>query len=154
MPKAKKESIAWHKERAWKEFSIYIRIRDCLRLTGSPDEGSCVTCKRPYNFKQLQAGHWIPGRSNAVLFSERGVHAQCDSCNRHKKGNPIKYWLFMEETYGRGIMDELIEESKQTVQYKVHDFEEIRAKYMNKTGELLEQMSGTLSTPLDRELPF
>lgn len=151
----KKGSLAWHRKRAWDTFSIYIRTRDCLRLSGDPDIGSCVTCKRPYNFKQLQAGHWIPGRRNAVLFSEQGVHAQCDSCNRHLKGNPIKYWLFMEETYGRKIMDSLMDESKQTVLYKKSDLDDIAEKYKKKTEALLSgKVVAQLDTPLDHGLPF
>lgn len=151
----KKGSLAWHKKQAWDQFSIYIRTRDCLMTSGALGIGSCVTCNRPYNFKQLQAGHWIPGRNNAVLFSERGVHAQCDSCNRHLKGNPIKYWLFMEQAYGRKIMDELMAESKTSIQYKIHDFEAIALKYAKKTTDLITgAMLAQLDRSLDQELPF
>src|ERR1019366_6086358 len=106
------------KDNAWDSFSIYIRTRDCLKTTGNPDEGLCCTCSRLYSIKQLQAGHFIPGRHNSVLFSEQGVHAQCFGCNGNppygKAGNLIQYWPFMERTYSREIIDKLIEESKQT----------------------------------------
>lgn len=130
------------KDKAWAQFSIYIRTRDCLLTTGTSYEGTCVTCNRLYNFKELQAGHWIPGRNNSVLFSDDGVHAQCSSCNLNppygKGGNPIPYWIYMENTYGRMRMDELIFESNQTVQYKAFHYDEIAEEYKRKTEKLLE----------------
>lgn len=135
--RVKRDKLSTHKDKAWTAFSIYIRTRDCLKTTGHADEGKCVTCGRSYTFKQLQAGHWIPGRNNAVLFSEEGVHAQCNFCNGHKKGNPIEYWKFMEVTYGRELMDRLIFESHQTVIYKSFDYDEIAERYKLKTKELL-----------------
>src|ERR1700676_924657 len=117
------QKLSGNKKKAWKEFSIYIRTRDCLITTGDPNQGICVTCNRQFGFKQLQAGHWIGGRNNAVLFSEQGVHAQCGGCNGPLDGNPIKYWLYMEKAYGRKVMDKLILESNQTVIYKSFDYD-------------------------------
>lgn len=65
------------KNRAWKWFSLYIRARDCIKTTGSISRGKCVTCGKEFNFKDLQAGHFVQGRNNAVLFNELGVNAQC-----------------------------------------------------------------------------
>jgi hypothetical protein len=64
-----------------------------------------------------------------VLFSERGVHGQCYHCNVGLKGNKLEYWLFMERTYGRKVIDQLMTESKIMVQYKTHDFIAIAEKY-------------------------
>lgn len=131
------DKLSTHKKKAWTAFSIYIRTRDCLKTTGSVDSGACVTCNVEYPFKQLQAGHWIPGRTNAVLFSEEGVHAQCYGCNNGKNGNPIAYWLFMEVTYGRDTMDRLILDSNQTIKYKTWDYDAIADKYRLMAEELL-----------------
>ena len=75
------------KERAWKAFSDWVRLRDCLATTGTRDYGICITCSergdpswKPY--KELQAGHAVGGRGNAVLFHEQLVNAQCGYCNR------------------------------------------------------------------------
>lgn len=110
------------KQAAWAAFSLYIRTRDA----------ACVTCGGP----NQQAGHFIDGRHNAVLFSEKGVHAQCYHCNVGLKGNKIQYWLFMEATYGRKVIDELIAESKVMIQYKTADYLEIAEKYKKKLEEL------------------
>lgn len=121
----KKTSRAKAKEKAWNAFSLYIRERD----------GVCVTCGGPAQ----QAGHFIDGRGNAVLFSERGVHGQCYHCNVGLKGNKLEYWLFMERTYGREVINELMAESKTTVQYKEYQFLEIAEKYKEMTRALNRQ---------------
>lgn len=119
-----KTSRARAKAKAWSTFSLYIRTRD-------KDKG-CCTC----NGEVQQAGHFIDGRHNAVLFSERGVHGQCYHCNVGLKGNKIEYWLFMERTYGREVIDELIAESKKTVQYKEFHFKELEQLFKEKTEAL------------------
>lgn len=111
------------KEKAWNAFSLFIRTRD----------PSCVTC----GGESQQAGHFIDGRHNAVLFSEQGVHGQCYHCNVGLKGNKLEYWLFMERTYGREVIDQLMAESKMTIQYKTFQFLEIADKYKTLTAELL-----------------
>lgn len=60
---------------AWSEFSRFIRVRDCLETTGLAFVGVCITCGRRFHIRYLQAGHCLPGRSNAKLFDEKLVHA-------------------------------------------------------------------------------
>lgn len=132
------------KDEAWKQFSIYIRTRDCLRFTGDPTQGMCVTCKRPYPFTQLQAGHFIQGRGNAVLFDERLVYSQCFGCNGippfGKGGNYVEYFLFMMNIEGhtKEELEEFNNLKHNTKVYKLYDFLEIRDKYKEKTKELLK----------------
>lgn len=138
-----KSDLARAKKKAWDSFSRYIRLRDCLRFTGDPEQGMCVTCKRPYSFKQLQAGHFIPGRSNAVLYDERIVFTQCIGCNGNppygKGGNYIEYFVFMENEYGRDKIDEFRALKNKTVKYSVVDHQLIEEKYKQKYQKLIEQ---------------
>jgi hypothetical protein len=69
-----REKLSTVKKKAWAAFSEYVRTRDCLRTTGCASFGLCITCGKRNHFKLLQAGHFIAGRHNAVLFSEKGVH--------------------------------------------------------------------------------
>lgn len=128
------------KERAWASFSAYIRTRDCLRFSGFKDMGRCVTCKRDYPYAQLQAGHFIDGRGNSVLFDERLVYSQCKSCNLNppngKGGNLVEYFAFMEKEWGREMIDEFRALKKETRPYKTHDFESIEQEFKDKTKEL------------------
>lgn len=143
MPKtAKKDTLKKHKDKAWKAFSLYIRLRDCLETTGTPYEGDCFTCYARIPFKGSQAGHFIQGRHNAVLFSEDGVHLQCPHCNLNPPhglgGNYVQYFLHMEQLYGREFVDRLLFESKQTVVYKKPDYDEIADLYTEKYKKLME----------------
>jgi len=88
--KRKRVTITSLKEKLWVLFSRYIRRRDCLITTGSTEYGECITCDGTFEFDQLQAGHFISGRHNANLFSERGVHAQCIKCNRYEGVKPLE----------------------------------------------------------------
>lgn len=138
---SKKTSKALKKE-AWKAFSIYIRTRDCLRFSGDPGLGKCVTCQRAYNFKQLQAGHFIQGRMNSVLFDERLVYSQCVGCNGNppmgKGGNYVEYYVFMLEEWGQIKIDEFRALKYKSVKYKDFDYIRIKEEYEAKTVQLLQ----------------
>ena len=131
------------KEEAWAQFSIFIRKRDCIRFTGDPDQGMCVTCKQPFPFSKLQAGHFISGRGNAVLFDETCVFSQCYQCNGNppygRGGNYVEYFVFMEQEFGREYIDVLRKKKGTTVKYKLADFIAIKELYENKTQELLNE---------------
>lgn len=128
------------KDDAWTAFSIYIRTRDCLRFTDDPTEGMCVTCKRYYPFKQLQAGHFISGRGNAVLFDERLVYTQCVGCNGNppygKGGNYVEYFRFMLDEVGLEKIDEFRNLKSETKIYKEADFRELERLFKEKTTAL------------------
>lgn len=111
-----------YKKLAWREFSKYIRLRDCLETTGEKDRGICVTCGRKFGFKELQAGHCVSGRGNAILLDPNAVHIQCGQCNIFKKGNLGQYALYMIDTYGRGLYEDIIKLSKQPKTMKGRDW--------------------------------
>ena len=128
------------KKSAWDSFSIYIRTRDCIRFTGDPTQGKCVTCSNYFPFKKLQAGHFISGRGNAVLFDERLVYTQCIGCNGNppygKGGNYVEYFVFMEREWGREMIDEFRNLKNTTKIYKIHDFIALKELYDEKTKEI------------------
>ncbi len=64
------------KKKAWDAMSIYIRTKECLETTGLPFVGVCFTCDKRFHIDALDAGHFVSGRRNAVLFEENGVHIQ------------------------------------------------------------------------------
>lgn len=100
-PKAK--SLRALKRKAWELLSRAIRLeaREADGLV------TCVSCKRRMEWKQIQAGHWIDGRFNSILFDERGIHPQCSMCNVVHNGRKEEYFIFMEQKHGRDVMDEL-----------------------------------------------
>lgn len=135
-PKKKQPKVSTIKKKVWRLFSEYVRTRDCLKTTGLPDYGKCITCQKTVPKSLLQAGHFIPGRHNANLFSERGVHAQCYNCNINLKGNTLEYRRRIINLYGEGADLELEEEDRQIMKFTIHDMEEKIKHYQEKLKEL------------------
>lgn len=125
------------KKRAWDIFSRYIRTRDAIRTTGTKDEALCITCDRRYPIKQLQAGHFIPGRHNAILFDERNVHAQCYGCNVMKQGNTVKYFRKMQELYGDKVIKKLEDLDSKEKQFKVFELDELYDYFKGRLNEIM-----------------
>jgi hypothetical protein len=135
---SKKSQKTKTKEKAWKTFSQYIRRRD------ADHEGftHCVTCNKRDHWKKLQAGHYVDGRGNAVLFREDLVHPQCFKCNSKRPGceagNKIKYTIFMKQKYS--LTDEEINDLDNLKfvkkPMKEHDYQEVLEIYENKLLEL------------------
>ena len=129
----KKHGILWWRGKAWDAFSIFIRLRDSIgQPIVGPRIGRCCTCGKLYPaFGKgcMQAGHYVPGRSNAVLFEEHNTHAQCYNCNVNLKGNPIKYRKFIERKYGIPERDRLEALQDKRLMFDVEDYAEIKARY-------------------------
>ncbi len=134
----KRKTLSALKTETWHEFSIYIRTRDCLRTTGSPDYGECFTCDETKEFAKLDAGHFIPGRHSANLFSERGVQAQCKTCNGFHGGRPLEYRRQIIKRYGEGVDEELEEIASQVKQFSRQELIDLKEYYKDKTRELMD----------------
>jgi hypothetical protein len=135
---AKKRSFKYQKRKTWEAFSFYIRTRDCLITTGGTDAGVCVTCGKIFQFNELQAGHFIPGRRSGILFDERCVHAQCQRCNGFKGGNIAEYRSFMIRNYDKKIIDELWENARKTIQFKQFELKRMETYYQETAKALAE----------------
>ena len=138
---ATKKNLSWHKKRAWASFSLFIRTRDSLKTTGSLDNCVCVTCGRTYprlGVGCIQAGHFVSGRTNAVLFDERGVNGQCYGCNSNmgRKGAGLDYWVWMETNHGRPVIDELMKNRHLSQKITALEYDEIAELYKQKTKDL------------------
>lgn len=136
----KKSDTKKAKDKAWSAFSSYVRTRDCIRFTGNPERGMCVTCKRSYLNKELQAGHFIAGRTNSILFDEEAVYSQCYGCNIGRGGAHVEYFIFMEKEHGRDKINELRLKKTQTVKYKIGDYKELETLYKDKRLALLKSL--------------
>ena len=135
----KRKSLSKIKKKAWDVFSRYIRMRDCLETTGCTSWGLCITCGKRNHFKLLQAGHFVAGRHNAGLFSERGVHAQCYNCNINLRGNTLEYRRQIIKLYGEGADEEIEREAAATRTYTVEELEELAKSLKEKIRYLEEE---------------
>jgi hypothetical protein len=122
------------KQKAWRQFSIYIRLRDCLYTTRTLEKGICYTCGREYSFKELQAGHCISGRGNYILLDEECVKIQCTQCNIQRGGN---YDIFIPKIIRENGL-EWFEEKKRLSKLPIKkDWKTEFEKYKSKTQELI-----------------
>jgi hypothetical protein len=64
-------------------------INKWVRISYADENGmvQCYTCKSVRHWKELDAGHAVPGHKNHCRYDLRIIRPQCDSCNRHKSGN-------------------------------------------------------------------
>ena len=88
------------KKKAWDGFSQYRRRKRCIETTGLAMVGICVTCDKQFHFSYLDCGHFIGGRSNAILLCEKFTDIQCQYCNQALHGKPKKYRKVMVQRYG------------------------------------------------------
>jgi len=133
----KKKTISKLKNDVWKIFSRYVRLRDCLRTTGSPYYGECISCEETKHIRLLDAGHFIP-KKNGNYFSERGVNAQCRKCNRFLGANQLSYRRGIIERYGEGVDEELEAEARKTKKFTISELEELKTSLLEKI-KILEE---------------
>lgn len=130
--KVKKTTLGKEKAKAWKSFSLWVRNRNAVE-----GMNECYTCGKIYSVKELQAGHFIEGRTNSILFHEDIVEPQCAKCNIWDKGNLTVYTFKKIKELGEDRVNELIQLKHQTRKYTIADYIEINAKYT----KLLDQLS-------------
>lgn len=134
LPKVK--SISKLKKEVWDICSKYVRTRDCLKTTGTVDFGNCITCTALIRLKDGDAGHFIQGRMNSILFDETCVHLQCRRCNRFLGGEPLKYRRAIIRLYGEGYDVQLEERAMETKKFTRTELAELKEYFTQKLKEL------------------
>ena len=82
-----------------------------------------------YPYEKLQAGHFIAGRTNGILFEPRAVHAQCVGCNMYGGGQHAKYERFMLDRYGASVIEELYAVARSYRKYTIDDLRELCGQF-------------------------
>lgn len=129
------------KDRANEAFSMYIRVRDAIETTGTTDTFICCTCNRPVPVAGNDCGHYVPGRSDTVLYVEHNAHGQCARCNRFGNGMWVDYERFIIEKYGEEENARLKQLKYLTDKIPTAVFKEIQSEYKYKLKILLEDYS-------------
>ncbi len=137
--RVKQPSKSTLKKRAWYAFSKFIRTRDCLMTTGTLERGRCFTCGVEKPFKELQAGHYRPGRHYGNLFSEEGTHAQCIRCNLWLGGKPLEYRQALIDLYGKGYDEVLEKEAREIKKYTPQDLTNLAEYYKIEVEKLIKE---------------
>lgn len=124
VPFKETQNIASLKKQLWIYFSKYIRQRD---------EGKCITCNKVDDWRNTDAGHFIPRNKLAVCFDEQNVHCQCVNCNRFLKGNLEIYRSKLTERYGEKIVS-LLEKKTHDQSFRIStlEYQSMIQRYKNK----------------------
>ena len=86
-----------------------------IRLSHADGDGmcNCVTCGAFLHYKEIHCGHFISRGCHATRFDERNVAPQCAGCNTYRNGEQAKFLIYIERTYGREVVDELMEKERE-----------------------------------------
>jgi len=117
------------KDKAWKVFSRYIRLRDALKTTGDTEYARCYTCGRLFHIKEMDAGHWITRNRMPTFMNHRNVNAQCRGCNRFGDGRVVEYQAHLIEEYGSTVLEQLTETAQKQVKLKAGDWNTLSEQY-------------------------
>lgn len=130
------------KEKAWKAISIYVRERDAIKTTGTPERVRCFTCPTVLPVKEAHAGHFIDGRRTSFMLDERQLNAQCPTCNMLHDGNKEVYMQKMLELYGKKAVTEMV---NARFNMSFPDLEELASEYKKKREVLREKYRKSIS---------
>ena len=145
MWKLRRWGLPGTKKRAAAEFQKMIRYESANLETGMV---TCVTCGFSNHWKnsdnKMHAGHYIGGRSHALLFQEEtdevacNCHPQCAQCNdtNKKSGNLSSYTPWMIERYGEARVEQLrkLQFAKvANVKYTKEELDDMRLEYKRRS---------------------
>lgn len=82
----------------WYYFSLYIRQRDVEKY------GTCISCGRPVDLDNCDAGHFMPTAScgRDLIFDPLNVNAECSHCNAWDSTHLLGYADGLDARYGAG----------------------------------------------------
>ena len=135
--RVKQPSKKTTKRKAWSAFSKYIRLRDCLKTTGTLTHGKCITCGKLLSISFCDAGHFVSRRYNSTLFDERNCHVQCRYCNRYLNGNLLEYRRQIINLYGEGSDIALENKAKEIKKYAIENLTELERYYKIEVEKLI-----------------
>lgn len=124
------------KARAWSAISKYIRQKFAV-----DEMVKCVTCDRVSHWKDMHCGHYQHGLTYAMVSGEfcvleENLHPQCPGCNTYRGGMLDRYTLYMEDHYGRKMVDELMALRHKPLKMRIDDYWGLEQKYIELAEEV------------------
>jgi hypothetical protein len=123
------------KTAAWRWLSIYVRLRDAKRTTGTLTEARCISCGRVRRLKQLDAGHYLPAIHRRTFFNEENVHGECDYCNTWDEFHLIGYRRSIVALYGEDKV-QWLEGQKGSKQFRGPELKALSDYYRKRAYEV------------------
>ena len=102
-------------------YSQYVRMRDA----DANGYVMCITCKKTFFWNdKMSIGHFISRKQWPTRFDDRNTDPQCLYCNSYCEGMKPQHYQYVEDRYGREVIDELIVKSKLTKQFTLDDLKQ------------------------------
>ncbi len=114
-----------------KIFSLYIRQRKAQN-----EIAECFTCGKQDHWKKLQNGHFQSRKHYSTRWDEYNCQVQCAGCNVFRYGEQYKFAKNLDETYYKGLAEELHIKAKQTIKLDNYDLELLINKYSDLLSKL------------------
>jgi hypothetical protein len=124
----KAKSLSKLKKEAWKLFSEYVR----RKYADAEGYAYCFTSGVRAHWKELQCGHAIGGRHNAVLFDEDICRPQSVRDNVFLRGNYPVFTTKLIKENGMDWWEEKLAGARQVVKFTRADLEDLIAAYKAK----------------------
>jgi len=114
-----------------KIFSQYIRLRESKN-----GNSECFTCGKVDHWKKLQNGHFMSRKHLSTRWDETNCQVQCAGCNVFRYGEQYKFSVGLNNKYGDGTADAMLQKSRETL--KIDNAElETKIKYYQDLVERL-----------------
>ena len=145
---SKKKQVGWFGKKrkmvrttADKWFSVYVRLRDTVKVVNGVPYVVCITCGKLVEFKAIQCGHFVKRHKWAVRFYEKNGNAQCVHCNEVLSGNDYLYGKAINKKWGPGTAEYLVAYGNQRGQKKYGrlQLKEEADKYRLKSKEIAKE---------------
>jgi hypothetical protein len=130
--KKKSASVRGLKAKCWALFSEYVRRKHA----DSNGYARCYTSGVSAPWKELQCGHAIGGRHNAVLFDEEICRPQTVAENVFRRGNYPVFTAKLIRENGLEWFEQKLVAARRAVKYTRSDLEALITEYKTKLKDL------------------
>lgn len=133
-----KQSLSKAKAKAWKSFSLFIRLRDADEF----GMVKCCTCPARKHYKEMDAGHYITRAKASTFLDEGNCHGQCSGCNRWQGGKFFEHMQFIVRTKGQAELDRIHAKAGQMTKPTANDYLFWAKCYDEKVAKIAEMEPG------------
>jgi len=128
----RKISLKGLRKKTWQACSQYVR------QSYADHKGmlQCYTCPTVAPISEMQAGHCIGGRNNAVLFDLEIIRPQCPRCNVFMGGQYTIFTLKLIKEHGAEWFERKLNDSRQIIKLYRADYEKLIEDFTFKTQQL------------------
>ena len=133
--------IKSYKKTVWKSCADYVKLREA-NIHGFL---KCITCNKTMHYKDesCNAGHFVPGRGNEVLYDDTHIFPQCAGCNCDGGGEQYKFGEFLKKKYGydNATLEEILQMRHKSRKYTLEELKEIKRRF-DDASNLLRKEKG------------